>query len=364
MPDSPIVVCLGYPDLLEPEYTLRVEAIDSRFQVVGLPVDPDGEWLTVPPAEPHPEPPPWARSVEADRKRALAKCEILISLHTPRNLPALAPQLRWIQGMGAGVEQFARAGVTSERVRLTNASGLASASMAEFVIGRLLAFWKRFPEQAELQKRHEYTQTYGRTFSGSTVGIVGFGSIGREVAKRARALGCRVVGVRRSHEPGQTSPHADILYGVDGLHELLEQSDAVIVSAPATEETRHLISAKELACMQRGTILVNVARGSLLDEAALTRSLMDGHLGGAALDVFEQEPLPPDSPLWDLPNVLLSAHSSVSTDRYVDDAFELFLDNLGRYASAQPLRNQVDMDALGFAPQDPAGKAEETGEDH
>src|SRR5262245_17764048 len=152
--EGPIVVCLGYPALMSPEHVARVEAIDRRFEAVGLPVDPDSNWIRISPAEPHPEPPPWAKGVAAERKAALARCEVLIALHTPAQLPSLAPKLRWVHGVGAGVEQFAAAGLAADRCVLTNSSGLSAGSMAEFVIARLLAIWKRFPEMAELQRSH------------------------------------------------------------------------------------------------------------------------------------------------------------------------------------------------------------------
>ena len=273
---------------------------------------------------------------------------MLLALHTPKDLLAHAPRLRWVQCIGAGVDQFVAAGVARDRAVVTNASGLSATSMAEYVIGRLLQAWKRFAEQERLQRAHRYVQTYGRTFKGSTIGIVGFGSIGVAVGERARALGARVLGQRRSHRPGMTHPAADELFGPDQLHAMLARCDAVVIAAPATDATRHLIDAAALAAMPKGSMLVNVARGSLLDTQALVQSLRSGHLGCAALDVFEQEPLPADSPLWDLENVWISAHSSVSTDRYMDDVFELFCDNLGRFARGEPLRNRVDMEALGF----------------
>jgi phosphoglycerate dehydrogenase-like enzyme len=177
---------------------------------------------------------------------------------------------------------------------------------------------------------------------------VGLGSIGDAVALRARALGARVLGLRRSAKPGDTSASVETLYGSAGLHEMLARCDAVVVAAPATPETQHLIDAAALAAMKPGAVLVNVARGSLVDEAALVAALGEGRLGAAALDVFEREPLPKESLLWDLPNLYVSAHSSVSVDRYLDDVFDLFADNLRRFTAGEPLRNVVDMQALGF----------------
>ena len=343
-----VVLCIGYPALQGPRRIERLRALDPRVEVVTLPVDADGEWVSVPPKDPHDEPPPWARGVADQRRRALARAEALLALHAPKELMRLAPRLRWIQGVGAGVEQFAKAGVPREGVAVTNASGVGSASMAEFVIGRLLQVWKRFREAERHQEAHEYVRTYGRTFAGSTVGVVGLGSIGRAVAERARALGARVLGLRRGASPGADRGPADELFGPERLHELLARSDAVVVAAPETPETRHLIDAAALSAMRPGCVLVNVARGSLVDEAALVTALTTGHVAAAALDVFEQEPLPPESPLWDLPNVYVSAHSSVSVDRYLDDVFDLFVENAGRYLRGEALRNRVDTAVLGF----------------
>ncbi len=343
-----IAVCLGFPGLDAPRFLERLREIDPRIDPLPLPIDPGGNWLSVAAHDPHEEPPPWACGVAAERARSLADAEVLIALHTPKDLMEWAPGLRWIQGVGAGVEQFVQAGVPRERVVVTNASGVSAPSMAEFVIGRLLQVWKRFREADAYQHKREFVRTYGRTFTGSTVGIVGLGSIGSAVAERARALGARVLGLKRSYRPGATSEVADELFGPDQLHEMLGRCDAIVVAAPATDETRHLIDAEALAALRPGAVLVHVARGSLVDEAALAKALESGQVAAAALDVFEHEPLPSQSPLWDLPNVYVSAHSSVSVDRYVDDIFDLFADNLARYVAGEPLRNRVDMAVLGF----------------
>jgi phosphoglycerate dehydrogenase-like enzyme len=346
---EPLVVCLGFPAYAAPAYLARLRAIHPCVEPIELPVDPDSDWVSAATGAPFDEPPPWGAGVAKPRLRALERAEVLVALHSPSDLMTLAPRLRWIQGIGAGVEQFAAAGVSAARVTVTNASGLSSASMAEFVIGRLLQIWKHFRAMDHHQREHAYVRSYGRTFKGSTVGIVGMGTIGTEVAVRARALGLCVLGMKRSYRSGDRSDHADELFGPDRLHEMLGRCDAVVVAAPATPDTEHLIDAAACAAMPKGSVLVNVARGSLVDEAALVESLQSGHLGAAALDVFEEEPLPAASPLWDLPTAYLSAHSSVSTDRYLDDVFDLFEENVTRYVAGETLRNGVEMTALGFA---------------
>jgi len=340
-------VCLGMPSYFDESYLERLRALPGVEPAI-LPIDPDGEWATISPGAPFPEPPPWATTVAAEREKVLAAAEVLLALHVPDRLTERAPNLRWVQGAGAGVEQFSSVGLKREGVLLTNCSGLSAGSMAEWVMGRLLQVWKRFRECDEFQRDHAFERSYGRTFAGSTIGIVGLGAIGCAVAERARPFGCRILGLKRSAKPGDQSEFADELFPIEGLHDLLGQSDAVIIAAPATAETRHLIDAKALAAMPRSAVLVNVARGSLVDEAELARVMRDEPLAAAILDVFDPEPLAPESPLWDLPNVYISAHSSVAVDRYLDDVFDLFFENLQHFIAGEPLRNLVDMEQLGF----------------
>ena len=349
MSSDAIVVCLGFPAFQEDRFVERVRAVDQRIEVISLPVDEGSDWLTVPPDRPHEEPPPWAAGCATERREALSRAEVMIQLHTPDRLMEHMPRLRWLQVTGAGVDQFAAAGVSQDRVVVTNASGVSAGSMSEFVIGRLLQVWKFFPEAERHQRQHEYIRTYGRSFAGSVIGIVGLGAIGEAVAQRARAMGCTVLGTRRSAgQPGADPGSAHELFAPDRLHEMLARCDAVVVSAPATPETHHIIDRAAFNAMKPGTVLVNVARGALVDEAAIPDAMASGQLAAAALDVFEVEPLPAESPLWDTPGVFISAHSSVSVDRYLDDIFDLFEENLRRYVRGEPLRNRVDMEALGF----------------
>jgi phosphoglycerate dehydrogenase-like enzyme len=220
--------------------------------------------------------------------------------------------------------------------------------MSEWVIGRLLQVWKRFRRLDEFQSAHRFDRSYGRTFSGSTIGIVGLGHIGRAVASRARAFGCRTLAIRRSARPGDESPDVDGLYPPAELHAMLAECDAVVIAAPASPETHHLIDAAALRAIPRHAVLVNVARGSLVDEQELARVMREEPLAAAILDVFDPEPLDPRSPLWDIPNVYISAHCSISLDRYVDDVFDQFFDNLERFLAGEQLKNIVDMKSHGF----------------
>jgi phosphoglycerate dehydrogenase-like enzyme len=265
-PDA-LVICLGVPAYLTPAHAERLAKLDSRIEVVGLPVDAGADWAGVSPGEPHEEPPPWAKRVAEERSRALARAHVLLALHVPRDLMRLAPRLVWIQGMGAGVEQFAKAGVERSRVVVTLASAVSAGSMAEWVIGRLLQIWKRFREADQHQRAHAFVRSYGRSFAGSTLGIVGMGSIGCAVAERARALGLVVLGLRRVKAADPAPAHE--LFGPERLHELLARSDAVLVAAPETPETRHLIDAAAFAAMKPGAVLVKRGARRGVDMASL-----------------------------------------------------------------------------------------------
>ncbi len=345
---EPIIVCLGFPALHDHASLDGLRAIHPRIEPILLPVDPGADWLSPSPAEPHAEPPAWGMSVAAERKDALARAEVLIGLHTSRGLMALAPRLKWIHSVGAGVDGWVASGVSSDRVFVTNSSGLGARSISEFVMGRLLQVWKNFRLIDEAQREHRWAAAHGRTFGATTMGIIGLGAIGEAVAIRAQAFGIRVLAMKRSYRPGMTSPFADELFGPEQLHAILGQCDSVVVAAPHTPETEGLIDAAALAAMRPGAVLVNVARGPLVDAAALVAAMQSGHLGAAILDVFDEEPLPESSPFWELPNTYLSPHAAVAVDRYVQDLFDLFAENLRRYATGEPLKNVVDMDALGF----------------
>jgi len=283
-----------------------------------------------------------APSPSAETIAALADAEAVLALDVPVDLLALAPRLAWIQAFGAGVNQFDEDALWARQVRLTSAAGVGAPPIAEFVMGRILQVWKDFRGLDAKQQRHEWAFSPGRLLSGATIGIVGLGAIGSQVAQRARAFGLRVVATRRSWTPGTTSPLADELWGTDGLDALLEQSDIVVLSAPDTPETDNLIGAPQLARMKPGAVLCNVARGTLVDEDALVAALVDGWIRAAILDVARQEPLPPDHPLWDAPNVYISPHSSTSQDGYFDRVIELFARNVARFVAGERLVNLVE----------------------
>jgi phosphoglycerate dehydrogenase-like enzyme len=232
-----------------------------------------------------------------------------------------------------------------------------SRPIAEYVLMMILAISRRLPQLLELQRERTWQPLEGTELRDVTVGIVGLGSIGRAVGALATSFGCRVVAVRRrSHdvvdatvgdddEPAFGPVRVDRVGGPDTLATLLSESDFVVLAAPLTPETEEMINAETLAMIKPGAWLINVARGRLIDERALLRALRDGHLGGAVLDTFRDEPLPPMSSFYDLPNVIVTPHTAWSSGRVLDRSVELFCDNLRRFAAGEPLLNVVDPSA-------------------
>jgi phosphoglycerate dehydrogenase-like enzyme len=341
---APLVVQIAYPGMEKLVDLDRVNRVRSDIETIVCPFMDGTDLRTAKRLRPDDkelrasEPP-----LDDDQRSAFGRAEVLFGLDAPFEVAALAPRLRWIQAMGSGVGQFAASHLDEAGIVLTNAAGVGAPSIAEFVVGRILQMYKDFPGLAGLQSRHDWTPHYGRLLWGSTVGIIGLGAIGQAVADRLKPFGVEVLAIRRSWQPGLRAPSVDELFGPASLRDVLARSDAVVLAAAGTPETDNLIDRAAIEAMRPGAVFVNVARGNMVDEAALIDSLTAGRLSGAALDVAHEEPLPPDSPLWDAPNLLLSPHSSPSQDRYFEMVFELFVDNLGRYASGQPLRNVVDL---------------------
>ncbi len=254
----------------------------------------------------------------------------------------VAPRLRWIQLTSAGADRLLDSGFIEGGITVTTVSGLHATPIGEYVLCVMLMFAKGAPRFMRAQARHEWLRYLPSELRGKTVGVVGMGHIGEEVARLSKAFGCRVLATKRSLTPASSNEHADELLPAARLPLLLGESDYVVIAVPLTSETRALIGARELAAMKPGAVLVNIARGAVVDEAALVAALRDGRIAGAALDVFEQEPLPPESPLWDLENVVLSPHISGGTEIYNERAVDIFADNLRHYLRGEPLRNIVD----------------------
>jgi phosphoglycerate dehydrogenase-like enzyme len=291
----------------------------------------------------------------------LARAEILLTHFQDTGFdPELVPRLKWIQLTSASVERIFEQPIINTDVTITNSSGIHAAPIAEYVFASMLAFSRKLPELLRRQQRRHwssadevYAQLMGTELRGATLGVLGYGSIGREVARLGAAFGMRVLACKKDPakridpgwqltglgDPEGTIPES--FYGMEQLHEFLFSCDYIVLACPLTAETTGVIDAAALKAMRPNAFLVNVGRGKLLDETALVSALKEGRIAGAGLDVATIEPLPPESELFDLPNLILTPHCSGTTPKYDDRATELFCDNLSRYLQGQRLLNEI-----------------------
>lgn len=256
---------------------------------------------------------------------------------------AAGPKLKWVHTIQAGVNTWPLQRMRERGLVFTNGAGLAAPAIAEFVVMGMLALIKNLKGLIELQAERRWApwSLGGGDLAGARVLIVGYGSIGREIARRLAAFDAEITGARR-HPEGEPG-----VIGPDAWRARLAEFDWVVLAAASTSETRSMIGVAELAAMKPGAGIVNVARGDLIDQPALIAALKNGRLGGALLDVTDPEPPPKDDPIWTAPDALLTSHSSAVSQTFYKRAAALFLDNLDRYRSGQPLRNRVDLE-LGY----------------
>ena len=317
---------------LPPPLMERVGALDSRVHLLN---DPYLE-LTRPAAWP---PFPFPEQL----LHLLPQAQVLFTSRLPNDVQSQAPLLQWVQLLSAGADVAIREGLSDSPILFTTASGVHPIPISEWVIGAMIALLKRFPQAIDAQRKKEYWKFIGGELAGRTVGILGLGNIGLRVARICQALDMRVLGMRRSvTEPLEGQVPTDLLLPPRDLPLMLQQSDFLIICLPGTRETLGLLGESELQQMKQGSYLINVGRGGIVDEEALVRALRAGHLAGAALDVFTQEPLPPESPLWDEPGLLMTAHIAGNSPRYEERATELFMENLRRYMESRELLNVYD----------------------
>jgi phosphoglycerate dehydrogenase-like enzyme len=262
----------------------------------------------------------------------------------PHDLILEMPNLRWAQQWGAGANWLMRYPKAVEMdFILTNASGLHAVPISEHILAFLFTFARGFHHAYRFQADREWgAPDEGEVFelAGKTILLVGVGAIGARTAQLAAALGMRVIGIRRNPQLGPQG--LDAVFGPDQLPEQLPRADFVVLAMPLNHETKGMIAERELRLMKASAYLVNIGRGATVDENALVQALREGWIAGAGLDVFETEPLPAESPLWNMPNVVITAHYAGRTPHYFDRAMSIFLDNLERYTSGRPLFNVVD----------------------
>jgi phosphoglycerate dehydrogenase-like enzyme len=273
--------------------------------------------------------------------------EIVISWSVRPEQIAAAKKLRWIHSTAAAVHQLIFPELVHSDIVLTNAREVHGPVVAEHVIALIFALAKKIPDSVRLQEKHVWGQQILwdelpriREIAGATVGMVGLGSIGRPVVKSAKALGMRVIAVREHPEKG--SEGADAVFGEAKIDDVFQQADYIVLAAPVTASTKALVSAERLALMKPDACLINVGRGPLIDEPALATALREKRIGGAALDVFPKEPLAADSPLWDVPNLLITPHTAALTVKLWERQYALFAENLRRYLNGQQLLAVVD----------------------
>lgn len=273
--------------------------------------------------------------------------EIVLAWSVRAEQITAAKKLRWIHSPAAAVHQLMFPELINSDIILTNAREVHGPVVAEHVIALIFALAKKIPGSVQLQQKHVWGQQrlWGelprvREVAGATLGLVGLGSIGRPVVRSTKALGMRVVAVREHPEKGSEGAH--VIFGPRQVDDLFRQADYVVLAAPVTSSTKALANAERLALMKPGACLINVGRGPLVDEAALAEALRAKRIGGAALDVFPKEPLATDSPLWDLPNLLITPHTAALTDKLWERHYALFSENLRRYLAGQPLLAVVD----------------------
>ena len=334
---------------LEPEHVERIRNVDARVEVIYAPellrkpryaADHNGAAGERSPAD------------EARWRTLLAQADVLFDFDYTNDaaLPELAPRVRWVQASSAGIGQFVAQRRYPERwkgVIFTTARGIHAAPLAEFCLMAMLGASRGLFLMRDLQARRHWERFAGTDLAGRTLVIFGHGSIGREVARLSRAFGMKVVGVKRqAANEDPAAHHVDELHSAPAFPSLLPRAEFVVLAAPHTNETERVMGASEFELLPRGAFLINIGRGALVDEGAMIEALRSGRLGGAALDVFATEPLPPESPLWAMPNVLVSPHSASTSDRENGRLTDLFCANLRCFLAGEPLRNVLDVSRL------------------
>jgi phosphoglycerate dehydrogenase-like enzyme len=276
---------------------------------------------------------------EAEFSAQVGEIEVLLALRPPRGHWSHAKRLAFIQISGAGVDALLPAPDLPERVRVANGRGISGNVMAEYALGWMLHFARRVDRNQAQQAQREWQLYAPHQLEGATCGILGMGAIGEAVAARAKAFGMRVLGTQRKPKP---CPFADEVLGPEDTDRVLAESDYVVVILPLTPETSGSLDTARLARMKPDAVLVNMARGGIVDESALAARLREERLRGAVLDVFDEEPLPRESALWDVPNLIVTPHVAGFSRDYLPRAFEIFAENVQRLESGERLRNEID----------------------
>ncbi|MCK1592103.1 D-2-hydroxyacid dehydrogenase [Bradyrhizobium sp. 169] len=281
-------------------------------------------------------------ATDADRlERYIGEADALLAFHFPVEVFDKAKKLRWFQCTGAGVDSMFPIRDRAGHIKVTNARGIHADIIADYVmVGVTMLHWD-FPRLLREQAGRKWHPRYLAPLADKTLGVIGLGSIGATIARRAKSAGMTVVGSKR--DTSVPVEGVDRLFASDALADLLPLCDFVVLALPATQDTVRLIGPSEIARIRPGAFLINIARGNVVVEDALIKALQTGAIAGAMLDVFEREPLPEDSPLWDMPNVIATPHMAGSPTNYTERVFSIFADNIERFLNGKPLKNVVDL---------------------
>ena len=272
----------------------------------------------------------------------LKETDVIFGFVPPKNVMARAPRLKWMQATSAGVDRHRDTEIWKSNVVLTGVSGIHATPISEFVLGLMLMFAKNTPHSFRMKQTREWQRYMVHTLRDKTVGIIGLGHIGMEVARLAKAFGMKVIATRRSTKQAGKARNVDLVLPTSRMKELLAASDYVVLTLPLTPETRHIIGEAEFKAMKPTSYIINIGRGSLIDQEALIRALEAKQIAGAGLDVVTPEPLPKENRLWDFDNVILSPHVSGGMEDYMIHATTLFCENLQRYLDGKKLINVID----------------------
>lgn len=276
---------------------------------------------------------------KADLEATVGDIEVIFVFRPPQGVWSGARRLRLIQTIGAGVDAVLPAPDLPAGVRIANARGIHGEQMSEHALTMMLAFAKQLPRALDNQRMGRWQSYTPGSLAGKTCSILGMGTIGRAVAERAKQFGMRVIGTQREPKPWR---HADEVLPPEQTQHALQQADYLVVILPKTPQTLNLLNAKILAGLQSDAVLINMARGGIVDEAAVAKMLKEGGLRGAALDVFAEEPLPESSELWMIPNLIITPHVAGLVPDYLERVLQIFIDNMRRLEKGKPLINEID----------------------
>lgn len=318
----------------------RLRAIDPRVEIIAEPYEEPNEVRSGRGVPPYDDILHLVPELTSAQREAFAQIDCCITIDLPFDIGSIAPNLKWVQAVGAGVAQLESAGLAAAGIRLTNGGGVTSTAIAEFVMARILGEYKRTRDLDGAQADSNWSSIFGEQISGKTIALIGFGPINQAVAALSRAFGLRVLCLRRS---GTADSAIDEVFGPDQLHAMLGSADIVVGAVPESPATENLMDAAAFAAMPARSMFVNVGRGTLVDESALADTLATGHLRAAAIDVARTEPLPSESALWSAPNIYISAHCSTDPSKLFFNLHRLFEDNLRRFLAGDDLRNEVTL---------------------